>query len=175
MPDLPPVAPESLAHHVERELRLADYFELEGLPSQDIEFRQLIASTASRMVDVVSDLEKEDPEYVGLAFRLSERLARRLPLIPLTGEDDEWGEADEEGTRANLRCPRVILIQAEDGSLKAFDSMARAFQDPRTGHIFYAPGSEMEIEFPYEVPLEPVETVPGLAFNPPPEVNDATS
>ena len=74
-----------------------------------------------------------------------------------------------EAYEAKLRRARRGRRDRSMFTFGVFHRRDRSFiGEANLGHIFYAPGSELEIEFPYEVPLEPVETVPGLAFNPPP-------
>lgn len=68
------------------------------------------------------------------------------PVIPLTGEDDEWTElnySDDIGAQ-NKRCGHVF--RRADGT--AYDSIGRVFRYP-DGGTYTGRGSSVDITFPY--------------------------
>lgn len=88
------------------------------------------------------------------ASRMFDRLSRFKPIRPLTGADDEWNEVtgatDLPPMLQNRRCPSVFKDQ--DG---AYDLDATVFEDP--DGVRYTNGqSRRPVQFPYEVPDEPV-------------------
>lgn len=82
------------------------------------------------------------------------RLAKYKPLTALTGNEDEWNEVSEDGTKQNKRCPSVF--KRPDGSAYCID--ARHFVDPH-GLTYSSNDSIADITFPFKVPSKP-EYVP---------------
>lgn len=92
-------------------------------------------------------------------LKLFAKLASRLPLTELTGNDDEWQliffdkdaePRDDDVMYVNKRCSRIF--KRRDGS--AFDTEAIVFSyDGKTW--FRSKDSYKEITFPYDVPVHP--------------------
>lgn len=83
------------------------------------------------------------------ATNLFNKLSRFEPLVPLTGEDGEWGEPyDTAGTQQNKRCSHVFREKQIDGSWFAYDIEGRVFRTP-DGHCYTNSGSRVEVVFPY--------------------------
>lgn len=96
------------------------------------------------------------------AVSLFEKLAMWKPIAPLTGEDDEWGEAyDLKGTRQNKR--NSAVFRGTDG--QAYWSGGRVFwewythpeiDDGKPYKSYYTGrGSRVDIEFPWTQPDKP--------------------
>ena len=95
------------------------------------------------------------------ALHMFLRLASFKPLIPLTGEDDEWIDVMcYEGTvwmQQNIRCTSVF--REKDNNNMAYDNNAKIFTNDG-GETWYSCSSSSEmgrsyITFPYSVSLEP--------------------
>ena len=92
-------------------------------------------------------------------LKLFAKLASRLPLTELTGNDDEWQliffdkdvePRDDDVMYVNKRCSRIF--KRRDGS--AFDIEGRVFSyDGKTW--FRTAESKIDISFPYDIPLHP--------------------
>jgi len=78
-----------------------------------------------------------------LVARIFNQLVSHIPLTPLTGEDDEWIEVDDNFLM-NKRCPRIIK---ENG--KAYDTERIVFEDKNTMTFTHSEHSRVEISFPY--------------------------
>ena len=76
------------------------------------------------------------------AANILNKLLRYEPVLPLTGNDDEWQEVGD-GVFQNLRCPRVFK---ENG--QAYDIEGKVFKEP-SGACFTNEKSRVEITFPY--------------------------
>lgn len=82
---------------------------------------------------------------------LIERLLRYKPLMPLTGEDDEWEDCSQFGIDdlQNKRCPSVF--KRPDGT--AYWVEGKIFSDDG-GKSWYTCGDScIDITFPFNVPL----------------------
>jgi hypothetical protein len=90
----------TLLQHTKSELRAA------GLFDDDADYTA--ASTVALMETFLAYGHSSDSAEATLG--IFSRLANRLPLTPLTGEDDEWELAPANGAgqiMQNKRCPRV--------------------------------------------------------------------
>ena len=113
-----------------------------------------------RMVRIFSQ-EGHSGFSANYAILCLEKLLRYEPLSPLTGEDDEWMQVDEN-LYQNKRCSRVF--KDEDG---AYDIDGIVFwewyTDPETGEKFKAhftcKDSRVRVEFPYTPKTEYKERV----------------
>lgn len=99
----------SLVAHAETELRRA------GLFDKDSDYDGATGPAVLALVKVFAEQGNSGASRA-LALDLFDRLTRFLPLMPLTGEDDEWTDRGE-GLFQNRRCSRVFM--RADGS--AFD------------------------------------------------------
>lgn len=80
------------------------------------------------------------------AIGVLEKLLRFQPLMPLTGEDDEWTDVSDMSGRTmyqNKRCPTVF--KDETGT---YDINAAIFID-KEGNAFTSSESRRDITFPY--------------------------
>lgn len=86
------------------------------------------------------------------ARKTFDTLADFQPIGPLTGEDEEWGEASgEDGTQQNLRCSHVFRKNGE-----AYDSQGKVFREPN-GCSYTNRGSRVYVIFPYVPVIEYVD------------------
>lgn len=76
------------------------------------------------------------------AANILNKLLRYEPILPLTGNDDEWQEVGD-GVFQNIRCHRVFK---ENG--QAYDIEGKVFKEP-SGVCFTNKNSRVEITFPY--------------------------
>lgn len=86
------------------------------------------------------------------AIGLLEKLLMFKPLLPLTGEDNEWNEVGD-GKFQNRRCSHVFK-NSKDG--QAYDSEGRIFREPG-GACFTSNESRVYITFPYTPEREVVD------------------
>lgn len=88
----------------------------------------------------------------GYAISILERLIRFKPIIPLTGEDNEWNQISD-GTYQNKRCSSVF--KNSDGT--SYDIDATIISDNGGITWFSSNKSRKEIKFPYLPPIKPEE------------------
>lgn len=80
------------------------------------------------------------------AINMFKTLASFEPLVPLTGNDDEWNEVID-GVFQNNRCSHVFK-QADRFDGQPYDSEAVIFREP-DGSCFINGNSQQPITFPY--------------------------
>jgi hypothetical protein len=86
-------------------------------------------------------------------IRAFKTLANWEPLVPLTGEDGEWGPSPSgHGPDQNIRCSRVF--RNPDG--RAFDVSGKVFREP-SGACYTGSGSAVDVTFPYTPKTEYVD------------------
>jgi hypothetical protein len=98
-----------------------------------------------KMIDVFNEEEHSgfSAEY---AIKILEKLLRRQPLSPLTGDDEEWIEPERgDNIYQNKRCSRVFK-SGKDG--QAYDIRGKVFVEPN-GSAYTSRDSSVFIEFPY--------------------------
>ena len=91
-----------------------------------------------------------------------EKLALYKPLVPLTGEDNEWVEVIDGEMWQNNRCSHVF----KDADGNAYDGEGRIFREPN-GACYTSSDSRVPVTFPYtpkreyvDVPAEEEEARP---------------
>jgi hypothetical protein len=101
-----------------------------------------------KIVDVF-DEEGHSGFSAEYAIGILQKLLRWEPLSPLTGDDDEWKNLENEGFQdkgfQNKRCSRVF--KDEKGG-QAYDIRGKVFVNP-DGVAFTSRGSRVYIDFPY--------------------------
>jgi hypothetical protein len=103
---------DSLMKFVKSELRAA------GLFDADADYDGAIATTVVALVETFSAYGHSGGS-AEQTLAVFDKLVRRIPLTPLTGEDDEWEERrDDEPFWRNTRCPTVCkdLVTAWDSA-----------------------------------------------------------
>ena len=132
---------ERFARH---ELKLAGWFDKDGM------YGDLMGRAVMRMAR-----EFAEERHSGLSAPVSANLFRTLvrfePLTPLTGDDSEWEEVNNDGTYQNKRCSRVFKDAAG-----AYDSQGRIFRTP-DGGCYQSRDSRVYITFPYTPKIEYVD------------------
>lgn len=154
-----------LVEHAEKELRIAL-----GNP-EDLEgWDQVLRTCTLQLVQTFADQPHSGMslEMTALAFW---KLARRLPLTPLTGEENEWEPVDPDhysphlsysrGDRwyINKRCGRVFKEKLSSG-----ENILKRYYDVE-GMVTTYEGSEdvsinrTEITFPYDPSVQQIRHV----------------
>lgn len=86
-------------------------------------------------------------------LNLFERLVRWNPILPLTGEDDEWGEPyEDDNMQQNKRCGKIFRENFSNST--AYNVEGKVFID-KNGVGYICADSRVPITFPYEVPDKP--------------------
>lgn len=86
-------------------------------------------------------------------LNLFERLVRWNPILPLTGEDDEWGEPyGEDNLQQNKRCGKIFRKNFDNST--AYNVEGKVFFD-EDGLGYICADSRVPITFPYKVPDKP--------------------
>lgn len=131
-----------------------------GLGRETIKYYQ---SLRKDILDLCEAFEK-NAGHIGsmrakATLKLFAKLASRLPLTPLTGEDNEWQliffdkdvePKDDDVMYVNKRCSRIF--KRRNGT--AFDTEAIVFS--HDGSTWYKTAdSKKDISFPYDVPVHP--------------------
>jgi len=86
-------------------------------------------------------------------LKLFHKLAMFEPILPLTGEDDEWEKIDFQ-TWQNKRASNVF----KDSNGRCYDINGIVFEDP-DGCRYTGKGSSVDITFPY-IPKTEVVKIP---------------
>ena len=86
-------------------------------------------------------------------MNLFKKIALFEPIVPLTGEEDEWFSEPFLGSRQNRRCFHVFQ---EIDTGRAYDSKGKVFQD-KDGSRWTNNESRVEITFPYTPKTEIVK------------------
>lgn len=125
-----------------------------GLYDNDSDYGGMLGPA---ILDVVKAFSKAGHSGFSASMAASalEKLLRFEPLMPLTGEDDEWGPVLEGDLRQNKRCSRVF--QRLDGT--AFDIEGKVFHD-ETG-CYTNRESSVDVAFPYVPTTEIIDVAKG--------------
>lgn len=108
------------------------------------------------VIEVMEVIEKQGHSGTTVSYlsHVLDRVIKRKPLTPLTGEDSEWqdtGFNDEQ--EQNRRCPTVFRYYKDNKT--AYDIHGKVFSDDG-GKVWYtSKESTIEITFPYSPPDEP--------------------
>lgn len=131
----------SLLEHAKRELALIN---TDGDEMQNAMDRYIL-----HMID---EFSKEGHSGFSASYAISflERLLRFKPLTPLTGEDDEWNQINDDRWRNN-RFSEVF--KNADG--QAYWSQGKVFSDDGGESWYTSSESRVHIEFPFTVPNKP--------------------
>lgn len=112
-------------------------------------------SAIKDVLELLNTLSKQGHSNLSASYvlRLFNRLAQWKPIKPLTGEDDEWGEAyGEDNTQQNKRYSSVFRENYDNST--AHDINGKIFFDD-DGISYTCYESRIPITFPYEVPNNP--------------------
>jgi hypothetical protein len=128
------------------------------LPDDDNEIDIAIRKHIIRMVKAF-DREGHSGSSATYAIDCLQRLLAFKPLTPLTGEDDEWMDVDDD-TFQNIRYTAVFKKKDQ----KAYNINGKVFwewyENEDTGEkyksYFTCYKSRVPVEFPYVVPDQPI-------------------
>ncbi len=115
-----------------------------GMYGSGEEMNDMMCEHILKMVDVFTE-EGHSGFSARYAINILQKLLQWEPLSPLTGEDDEWGEVDDDGLYQNKRLSRVFK-KGKDG--RAYDIDGKVFVEPN-GASYTSRDSLVYIEFPY--------------------------
>ena len=114
-----------------------------GMYDSDDEMNRMMCDHILKMVDVFAE-EGHSGFSAEYAISLLEKLLRWKPLSPLTGEDDEWIE-HEDNIFQNKRYS-CVFKNGKDG--QPYDIRGKVFVEP-DGASYTSRDSRVYIEFPY--------------------------
>ena len=132
----------SLIQHANDELRRVGY------PLGSTDRTNPNVNMHAALIELLLVFAKNTPNAaLGQAYLLETftRLARRLPLSPLAGTDDEWLPADDYSVRQNTRCSTVY----RDAFDNVYDTHAVLFSRPNGNCYALAGKSVKPVTFPY--------------------------
>jgi hypothetical protein len=133
----------NLRAHAERELQLAGLLDPDG-----DNYGDLLGKAVLELIDVLAN-QGHSGMSANMTTDVFNRVARREPLTPLTGEDDEWVELAhiQAGVFQNKRCSRVFK-QSDRFNGQAYDTEGVVFREPG-GACMTNGDSHTPITFPY--------------------------
>ena len=131
----------SLVEHARKELAEAGLFDI------DSDYDGMLGEAVLELIQKFSE-QGHSGMSASMTISLFEKLARFKPLTPLTGEDDEWIDVDDN-TYQNRRHPSIFKDQ--DGQAYWYGGVVFKNQD---GATFTNEYSRVPVTFPY-TPTEP--------------------
>jgi hypothetical protein len=138
-----------------------------------IEMQQMMTDG---LIEMVATFSKQGHSGFSASYAIGalKQLLNFEPLLPLTGEDDEWNEVGE-GVLQNKRCARVFM----DADGMPYDIQGKVFTES-TGASFTGRESKVYITFPYTPTTEYINVLDergpnGEIIPAPAEVVTATS
>ena len=136
----------NLTDHAKKELELA------GLFNQDSDYEGMLGNAVMELIEEFAG-QGHSGFSANMTVTLFEKVARFLPLAPLTGEDDEWNEI-AVGLYQNKRCSHVFRDTIRgDGD---YDIDGKVFREPN-GVCYTNKDSHVPITFPYVPKTEYVD------------------
>ena len=111
------------------------------------------------IMELIETFAKQDHSNSTASYTLNifERLARFVPLTPLTGDDDEWIECDNDGTEVNKRFSAVFRKGKNNST--AYNIHGKVFSNDG-GRTFYSCyESRIPVTFPYYPPTQPERVI----------------
>lgn len=136
----------NLMKHARSELQAAGHFDDDGF------YGGALGKAVLELIKSFCD-QGHSGMSAHFAMALFDRLARYLPLTPLTGEDDEWNEVgDQNGgpLYQNRRCGHIF--KDPNG---AYNIEGIVWKDRDGGATYTNRDSHVPITFPYTVPDKP--------------------
>lgn len=140
--------------HALMEFRAAGWVDSEGKYID--EMQEMLCEGVLKLLKVFAD-EGHSGSSAPYAVDLFKKLAMFEPIVPLTGEDWEWGDVSDRGDGSilyqNKRCSHVF----KEGNGEAYDIDGRVFwewyKDQETGEAFKSyytsRDSRVPVTFPY--------------------------
>lgn len=137
----------NLVKHAHRELTLA------GLGPTDKNIDPMNRLMGKQILAIVKNFSKQGHSGFSASYAVKriEKLLNYEPILPLTGDDDEWESV--EGFNGivvyqNVRCSRVFKEVDADGRERAYDIYGKVFRD-KNGSNWTNSKSHVNITFPY--------------------------
>lgn len=133
----------NLVNHAKTELELAGFFK------EDSDYGGLLGKAVVELVEKFAE-QGHSGFSANQTVNLFNKVARFEPLMPLTGEDDEWNEVGEGGYQ-NKRCSHVFKENS-----KAYDINGKVFRET-SGACYTSIDSRVPVVFPYVPQTEYVD------------------
>lgn len=135
----------NLTDYAQKELNLA-------FPDKTDTMQQAIISNILELLEVFSN-QGHSGLTGNYVLQYFDRLAHFEPILPLTGEDDEWKAIDDSGYEQNRRCHSVFRKNRDNST--AYNSNGKIFRRKSDGTCYTSKDSHIPITFPYAVPDSP--------------------
>lgn len=94
--------------------------ELDRIPKDNDNMQEAVNNDILEIIEKFSE-QGHSGFSAGYVIGKISRLLNYKPITPLTGEEDEWYEANSRGARKNKRCTSVF--QKEDGKVIDIDAI----------------------------------------------------
>lgn len=130
-------------NYARRELKAAGWY------AEDAMYGDMIPEAVLELVRVFAG-QGHSGMSANIVRGIFNKLAMWEPLVPLSGDDDEWNEVGP-GIFQNNRCSRVFKEGGE-----AYDIDGRVFREP-SGSCYTSRGSRVAVAFPYTPKTEYVD------------------
>lgn len=140
-----------LVLHAKREFRAAGYIPLDQ-PQEDGP-NKWIQENVLELLEVCGK-QGHSGFSASYCIDMFKKLASYEPLVPLSGDDDEWNEVGD-GVFQNNRCSHVFK-QADRFDGQAYDIDGRIFREPN-GCCYTSRDSCVPVTFPYTPKREYVD------------------
>jgi len=137
----------NLIEHAKQEFRACGWIDAEG--KYDCEMQEAICADILALLEVFGNQGHSGTTAPYVIGRFK-KLASFEPLVPLTGEDNEWNEISP-GRYQNRRCSHVF----KDGD-HAYDIEGKVFREP-DGCCYTSRDSRVDVTFPYTPKTEYVD------------------
>ena len=123
-----------------------------AFPDTTDEMQEMAKNNVIELITVFSE-QGHSGMSAPYVLRLFERLARFNPLLPLTGEDDEWGEPyGNKNTQQNKRCSKIFRDNFDNSTAHNIEGKVMIDED---GFSYTNNESSIPVTFPYVVPDKP--------------------
>lgn len=133
----------NLVEHAKRELQLAGYFDPNGI------YGDMLGKAVMELITVFAN-QGHSGMSAPAGIGLFQTLASFEPIMPLTGEQDEWNYIGDD-TWQNIRCSHVFKTPDE-----IYDIRGKVFIDD-DGTTYTNKDSRVNISFPYTPTVEYVK------------------
>lgn len=144
----------TLTEYAQRELDLLDATNDRISPS----LRDMIYHLISEVETMQEDDSNITSEH---AINILIRLMRKMPLTPLTGNDDEWQPSPLErcSIKENKRYPLVFKLGESNDTSYCTKAIVHSRDGGKTYHSYFTKCSENNLEFPYYPSTTPTKVI----------------
>ncbi len=133
----------SLREFAKSELKHAGFFD------KDSDYNGDLGDAVMKLIDMFCD-QGHSGGSAPITVDIFSKLAMFEPLLPLTGDDNEWMDVGG-GLFQNIRCSRVFK---QDG--ESYDVQGRIFRE-KSGAVYTNRDSRVPVTFPYMPTTEYVD------------------